>query len=283
MVSGVVVIKNKSSTEHRGVTIAMTGGVQLQLSAKTVGLFDAFYNSLKPIVVLDQTATIARSGKLPAGVTEHPFEFELKPCEGQKKIFETYHGVFVNIQYNLIVEMKKAALSRLFSENATAKLEFIVQTRSGNIPSPEPVPFQIKPEDLDNVKKTALRRIPQFELVGQLDSAVCHVDEPLTGVVTVRRSDTPIKSIELQLVRVETCGCAEGFAKEATEIQNIQIAEGDLCCGLEVPIHMIFPRLFTCPTIATRTFKIEFECNLVLMLENNALVSENFPLILVRG
>ncbi|MDP2434195.1 MAG: hypothetical protein Q8P67_00450 [archaeon] len=158
-----------------------------------------------------------------------------------------------------------------------------MQTRSGSIPSPEPVPFTIRPEDLDNVKKTAIRRIPQFELSGQLDSAICHVDQPLTGVVTVKRSDTAIKSIELQLVRVETCGCAEGFAKEATEIQNIQIAEGDVCRGLEIPIHMIFPRLFTCPTIATRTFKIEFECNLVLMLENGALVSENFPLVLVRG
>ena len=26
------------------------------------------------------------------------------------------------------------------------------------------------------------------------------------------------------MIRAETCGCAEGFAKEATEIQNIQIA-----------------------------------------------------------
>lgn len=30
----------------------------------------------------------------------------------------------------------------------------------------------------------------------------------------VKRSDVPIKSIELQLVRVETTGCAEGFARE---------------------------------------------------------------------
>jgi hypothetical protein len=30
----------------------------------------------------------------------------------------------------------------------------------------------------------------------------------------VVRSEAAIKSIELQLVRVETCGCAEGFAKD---------------------------------------------------------------------
>ena len=29
--------------------------------------------------------------------------------------------------------------------------------------------------------------------------------------------DSPIKSIEIQLVRVETCGCAEGYAKDGKE------------------------------------------------------------------
>jgi hypothetical protein len=37
--------------------------------------------------------------------------------------------------------------------------------------------------------------------------------------LTVVECESPIKSIELQLVRVETCGCVEGYAKEATEIQ----------------------------------------------------------------
>jgi len=29
-------------------------------------------------------------------------------------------------------------------------------------------------------------------------------------------STMPIKSIELQLIRVETCGCAEGYARDGT-------------------------------------------------------------------
>ena len=35
-------------------------------------------------------------------------------------------------------------------------------------------------------------------------------------------------------MRVETCGCADGFAKEATEIQNIQVADGDVPHGIPV-------------------------------------------------
>lgn len=30
----------------------------------------------------------------------------------------------------------------------------------------------------------------------------------------IEHSDVPIKSIDIQLVRVETCGCAEGFSKD---------------------------------------------------------------------
>lgn len=109
----------------------------------------------------------------------------------------------------------------------------------------------------------------------------------------------------MQLVRVETCGCAEGFAREGnvlliwykynyfkylllifnerlliaiminffnfyemcvnywishhiadTEIQNIQIVEGDINNDLKIPIYMIFPRLFSCPSLITTNFKI---------------------------
>jgi len=42
----------------------------------------------------------------------------------------------------------------------------------------------------------------------------------------------------------------------ATEIQNIQIADGDVCRELPIPIYMIFPRLFTCPSLTTSNFKI---------------------------
>ena len=74
--------------------------------------------------------------------------------------------------------------------------------------------------------------------------------------LTVQHTEVAIKSIELQLVRVETCGCAEGYSKDATEIQNIQIADGNICTKLQIPIFMIFPRLFTCPTLITKNFKI---------------------------
>ena len=98
----------------------------------------------------------------------------------------------------------------------------------------------------------------------------------------VKECSVAIKSIELQLIRVETCGCAEGFSQDLTEIQNIQIGDGDVTHGIQIPIHMIFPRLFTCPTLSTTNFKIEFEVNVVIVFEDDKLVTENFPLKLTR-
>lgn len=57
-------------------------------------------------------------------------------------------------------------------------------------------------------------RVPNFKISGHLDSVICKLNEPFTGELTVEHCDAPIRSIELQLVRVETCGCAEGYAKD---------------------------------------------------------------------
>jgi len=47
----------------------------------------------------------------------------------------------------------------------------------------------------------------------------------------------------------------------ASEIQTIQIGDGNVIKGLPIPIFMIFPRLFSCPTLLTTNFKIgEPEC-----------------------
>lgn len=94
--------------------------------------------------------------------------------------------------------------------------------------------------------------------------------------MTIQHTEVAIKSIELQLVRAETCGCTEGYSRDGmqrmsnhlwliqaysvgfpvTEIQTIQIADGNICPKQQIPIYMIFPRLFTCPTLSSKNFKI---------------------------
>ncbi len=57
-------------------------------------------------------------------------------------------------------------------------------------------------------------KIPRFRISGRLDSTLCKIMEPFTGELCVEHCDAVIRSIELQLVRVETCGCAEGYARD---------------------------------------------------------------------
>ena len=52
---------------------------------------------LQPIQLLNYTLEVAKPGRLPAGKTEIPFELPVK-AKGNKELYETYHGVSVNIQ-----------------------------------------------------------------------------------------------------------------------------------------------------------------------------------------
>ena len=275
VVKGAVVVNSKGDMNHNGITLSMEGSVTLQLSAKSVGMFEAFYNSLKPIQLVSYTLDIVKPGKFPNGTTEISFEMPLRAKAG-KKLYETYHGVFVNIMYTLRADMKRSILNKDLQRVS----EFIVEYSDGDKADVNPVDFIVSPQSLENVKDRA--NIPDFHVSGKIESVNCCISKPFCGELTVERSSAIIRSIELQLVRVETCGCAEGYARDPTEIQNIQIAEGDVCRGVAIPIYMVFPRLFTCPTLSTSNFKIEFEANVVIIFQDDHLVTENFPIKLTR-
>ncbi|XP_067945885.1 vacuolar protein sorting-associated protein 26C-like [Watersipora subatra] len=275
VVAGTVLVESKGDCSHQGITLTADGVVSLQLSSKSVGVFEAFYNSVKPIQLMSQLLEIAKPGKLPSGRTEIPFEIPLR-AKGNKKLYETYHGVYISIQYTLKADMKRGMLSK----DLHKELEFLVAYKDGEKLKVEPFDFSITPESLQNI--AGRTQVPKFRIEGRIDTLLCNIVNPFTGELTVQTCASAIKSIELQLLRVETCGCAEGYAKDATEIQNIQIADGDVAHNIAIPMHMVFPRLFTAPTLSTNNFKIEFEVNLVIAFQDDLVVTENFPIKVTR-
>ena len=68
----------------------------------------------------------------------------------------------------------------------------------------------------------------------------------------------------------------------ATEIQTIQIVSGQNGEDWKIPIYMLFPRLFTCPTVNIKAFKIEFEVNIIINFDAGHVVTETFPITLWR-
>ncbi|XP_022904115.1 vacuolar protein sorting-associated protein 26C isoform X2 [Onthophagus taurus] len=270
-VTGVIVINTNTDLKHDGITLIMEGYVNLQLSSKNVGILEAFYNSVKPIQLVFVNCEVSGPGRIPAGCTQIPFELPLHP-KPNRELYETYHGVFINISYNLKCDIKRSFLSKDLQKSQ----QFMVQYRPRIADPPRSIQFTISPASLASGGSGA----PNFKIHGKFDSSRCSVSSPLTGYLIVEHCAVPIKSIELQLVRVETCGCAEGFSRD--EIQNIQIGDGDIPRNTEIAIYMIFPRLFTCPTLIKVNFKIEFELNIVIIFQDDHLVTENFPIMLTR-
>lgn len=276
---GSVVINSSSEEKIEGLSITLEGFIAMQVSNKNTGVFDAFINTVnKPITLLNQTVEVLPSGtKVVAGLNEFDFEFLLKSKSGDQ-LFETYHGVFVSITYFIRCELKRKFLAK----DCQAKVQFFIQNKPQSVEAKlVPVHFSISPETLQKTSKEKIS-IPRFLITGSLDTTTCCLSKPFNGFITIHHSEIPIKSIEVQLVRVETCGCAEGYSKDATEIQNLQIADGNCCPKIQIPIYMTFPRLFTCPSLSTRNFKINFEVNICIIFRDDYLITENFPLTLFR-
>jgi hypothetical protein len=283
LVKGFIRVDSPEKLVHAGVSLQVVGQVRLQLSAKSVGLFEAFYSSVKPIDLMAVEKALRGPEKVAAGVSQIPFEFPIEALEG-RRLYNTYHGLYCSITYTIKVAISlkggwsgKKVLSR--------DLEFIVECKSPRAEDADgseggSVKFAISPESLQNV--AADQKLPNFRITGKIQRRACPLNLPFTGELVVEKTEVGIKAINLQLVRVESVIFAEGEAREATEIQSIQIVSGDLCRKLVVPIYMIFPRLYTCPSLVTKKFSIEFEVNLIVVLEDDHVITENFPITIYK-
>jgi len=83
-------------------------------------------------------------------------------------------------------------------------------------------------------------------------------------------------------VRVESFNYNQKDERRATEVQNLQIIDGDPLKNVEVPLHMQFPKVYACPTYLGDKFKIEFEINVIVIFINGYQVTENYPMRLYR-
>jgi len=47
----------------------------------------------------------------------------------------------------------------------------------------------------------------------------------------------------------------------ATEVQNIQVADGEVIRDMEIPLYMLFPKIYSCPTVIHEKFKVSAASN----------------------
>lgn len=281
--SGLLVIDNKYDLRHDGILLSLEGYVDIHFNFRSINFMDTFHGTNKTIQLVEFTQELVKPGRLTPGVSQIPFKIPIDSYLDRSTLYETYHGVFITIQYCVKCRIKRPIWARDIFELT----EFFLEYDANPIGAPQlirqPIKFDITPESLSASRRDI---IPNFKITGQIDSSVCLLTEPVTGEFVIERCDAIIRSVELQLVRVETCGLTPGdrdYSRDSTEVQNIQIGDGNLLRNIPINIHMVLPRLFTCPTLITSYFRIEFEINLVIIFEDNYLMTENFPIKLTRS
>jgi hypothetical protein len=125
LIKGVVVINANSDIKHDGLTLNAEGFVGMQVSNKSTGVFEAFYNSVnKPIILFTHTIELLAPGKISIGITEVEFEFMLESRKGgESSLFEAYSGVFICVNYFIKADLKRKFLAK----DSQGKVQFFVQ------------------------------------------------------------------------------------------------------------------------------------------------------------
>ena len=286
-VSGVVIVSLagvSGTVAHSGLTLRALGQVRPQSDGGggAAAAASAFSSSSLRQTLLDVSIEMLKKGSapLPGGAEiELPFEFALEPAAG-RALAETYHGVYVSVRYSVSAVLARTGF---MTRPLEAEVEFVAEVPEASRRPAEPVEFAITPESMQNVKRDKVGQLSRFLVRGRLNRTNCSLDAPFTGELTVVESERPIRSIDLQLVRVETLGSGDAKQTEATEIQNLQVGAGDVARNLAIPLYMIFPRVFTAPTVVTDAFKVQFEVNVNVAFEGDYTAISNFPLTLYRG
>ncbi|KAK4843330.1 hypothetical protein QYF36_006825 [Acer negundo] len=278
---GKIVIKSSSSISHNGVYLNVNGSVNLQIRGGSAGVIESFYGVLKPITIVKKRIEVRASGKIGSGTTEIPFSVKLRqPGEdNSERYYETFHGANVSTQYLVTVDIMRGYLHKSLS----ATVEFILESDKADLPerpiAPEMVIFYIT-QDTQRHPLLPELKTGGFRVTGRM-STHCSLLDPISGELTIEASAVSISSIDIHLLRVESVLLGEKIVTETSLIQTTQIADGDVCRNMTLPIHVILPRLMTCPTIFAGPFSVEFKVTITISFQSE-LAMETLPLELVQ-
>lgn len=264
LLEGKIITKLNSSISYQSIRLTLNGAVNLQVRGGSAGVIESLYGVIKPCAIMKKVVDIQSSGKIGSGMTEIPFSVALKDPKERNvgKFYETFHGGNISIQYLVTVDVVRGYLHKPLS----ATIEFIVESDKDNLPQkpipPEMIIFYITQ---DTQRHTLLPELKSggFRITGRICTQ-CSLSDPIGGEITVEASSIPIRSIDIHLLRVESILMGEKIATESSVIQETQIADGDVCHGMTLPIYIILPRLLTCPTIFAGPFSIEFKLSIVI-------------------
>ncbi|XP_042378259.1 vacuolar protein sorting-associated protein 26C-like isoform X1 [Zingiber officinale] len=276
LIQGKIVTALSAPISYQKILVTATGTVNIQVRQGVTGVIDSLYGVVKPIRILKKCFEVAASaGKLGPGTTEMPFSFTLSPQEDETvaTFYETFHGGNISIQYLITADVMRGYLHKSLSTT----LEFIVENDKVNLlVSPPPPEFTRFYMTQDTQKHQLLPELltGHFKITGQILTQ-SSLKDPITGDLTVETSSVPIESIDVQLLRVESILVGEKIITDTSVIQTTQIADGDICRLVTLPIYVLIPRLLVCPSLSAGSFSIEFQVSIIITFQSQ--LSKLYP------
>ena len=204
--------------------------------------------------------------------------------QNHSNLYESYHGVAVSLGYDIYAEAVSAG--KTFDSKKIKVLVFVpgqgITPKFGR--KRVTYQFNLNPKNIESNKLNDQNLMPKFQIDCFLENINCCVDKPFNGFCNIKECSTQIKSLELQFLRNEKIHYEDfNGVGEVSEIQNLQIGDGDVIRNLDIPVFMTFPRGFCCANLETQEVTITFEMNLIIVLINGVVIMENYPVNLWRG
>jgi len=80
----------------------------------------------------------------------------------------------------------------------------------------------------------------------------CQIGKPFTGEIIIDKTEFPIKSIEIQLVRVETCGWLKVMQEMVNTLSIISYLHTNISIFVLIPLQKIIIIIITlfCPLVS---------------------------------
>ncbi|MQL79518.1 hypothetical protein Taro_011965, partial [Colocasia esculenta] len=228
-VEGKIVTRSSGPIHHQEIRVR--GGV--------AGVIESLYSVVKPISIVRKSIVVKPSGKLAPGTNEIPFSIMVssEDTNGFQRFYETFHGANISIQYLITAEVNRGYIHKSLSTT----VEFIIETDKGSLlkapVSTEFVSFyitqdtqkhQLLPELLTEMNLGA----GHFQVTGKVLTA-CSLASPLSGELVVENSAVPIRSIDIQLLRIESILTGE---RVLTDTSNLDMLNE--CRPFSVEFHV---------------------------------------------
>ncbi len=256
---------------HNGIVLTAVGNVQLRVGESSVSILESLFISIDPVQILDASLVLAPPGRLMVGMHKFPFSFPLARFPVGGDMYETFHGQNTQVVYALEAEVVRPVLRG--GSLSTGMCEFLVETKpddedAANVDASAEVRFEITEEGQDLGPAPGPLATEGFLVRGSFDKTSWYLEEAITGRLTVERSASALRGIEVELCRIEGCSTTEGqVVSETSPVQFTQVIDGDCPRGVEIPIHMVIPRLFACPSVQAPTFSIAFMLRVLCIFE----------------